>query len=70
MYYKFYCNIFIGMSIIICNDLQDANKERQKVLFWYIDFNWQFGIVLLAITSQLSYHNVIWIILKPEPIFG
>jgi hypothetical protein len=30
MYYKFYCNIFIDMSIIICNDLQDGNKKRKK----------------------------------------
>jgi hypothetical protein len=28
MYFKFYCNIFLDMSIIICNDLYDANKER------------------------------------------
>jgi hypothetical protein len=26
MYYKLYCNIFLDMFIIICDDLQDANK--------------------------------------------
>jgi hypothetical protein len=30
MYYKFYCNIFLDISITICNDIQDANKERKK----------------------------------------
>jgi hypothetical protein len=32
IYYKLYCNIFIDMYIIICDDLQHAKKERQKGL--------------------------------------